>query len=212
MALEQPAVRTTIVGGRPPGSGQGIGPVPRGIEVLLKKAAVDPAFRARLLTQRAAAAGDIALTLTPGEVGLLAAVPAPQLQAMIDATRVPERQRMAFLSGAAAVMLAALGLAGCGEQPPSPAGARPDTSPPPPPAPGKPLPPQPVVVPPPADPGQQPLPSPLTRGVRPDLPEAREEAPQQPQVCAGILAEPPPDERPPMSKGIRPDIPKPAKE
>jgi len=37
---EQPAVRTTIVGGRPPGSGKGIGSVPRGIEVLVKKTAV----------------------------------------------------------------------------------------------------------------------------------------------------------------------------
>lgn len=221
MAHEQPAVRTTIVGGRPPGSGQGIGPVPRGIEVLLKKAAVDPAFRASLLTQRAAAASTIALTLTPGEVGLLAAVPAAQLQAMIDATRVPERQRAAFLSGAAAVMLAALGLVGCGEQPPSPAGVRPDPSPPP--APGKPVPspqpPKPIAVPPPADPGQQPLPSPLTRGVRPDIPRVNEgirpdvpePRPGEPQVSAGVRVEPP-EERPPMTKGIQPDIPKPAQE
>ena len=35
--LEQESVRTTIVGGRPPGSGKPMGNVPRGIEVLLKK-------------------------------------------------------------------------------------------------------------------------------------------------------------------------------
>ena len=49
---EQRAVRTTIVGGRPPGSGQPIGDIPRGIEILLKKAAVDPAFQELLLRQR----------------------------------------------------------------------------------------------------------------------------------------------------------------
>ena len=38
--LEQPAVVTTIVGGRPPGAGLPIGTVPRGIEVLVKRAAV----------------------------------------------------------------------------------------------------------------------------------------------------------------------------
>jgi|GEM_PF-1218437 len=37
---EQPAVRTTIVGERPPGPGKGVGSVPRGIKVLVKKAAV----------------------------------------------------------------------------------------------------------------------------------------------------------------------------
>ena len=35
---EQQAVRTTIVGGRPPGSGRSDVAVPRGIEVLVKKA------------------------------------------------------------------------------------------------------------------------------------------------------------------------------
>ena len=34
---EQEAVRTTIVGGRPPGSGKSVGNIPRGIEVLVKK-------------------------------------------------------------------------------------------------------------------------------------------------------------------------------
>jgi hypothetical protein len=37
---EQPAIRTTIVGWRPPGPGKDVGSVPRGIEVLVKKAAV----------------------------------------------------------------------------------------------------------------------------------------------------------------------------
>ena len=53
---EREAVRTTIVGGRPPGSGKEVGPIPRGIEVLVKKAAVDPAFKQILLEKRAKAA------------------------------------------------------------------------------------------------------------------------------------------------------------
>ena len=53
---EQEAVRTTIVGGRPPGSGKTLGPIPRGIEVLVKKAAVDPSFKQTLMEKRAKAA------------------------------------------------------------------------------------------------------------------------------------------------------------
>lgn len=41
-AAEQEAVRTAIVGGRPPGSGTRVGAIPRGVEVLVKKASVDP--------------------------------------------------------------------------------------------------------------------------------------------------------------------------
>ena len=63
---EREAVRTTIVGGRPPGSGKSVGMIPRGVEVLLKKAAVDPLFRDLLLERRAGAAGEIGLGLTKG--------------------------------------------------------------------------------------------------------------------------------------------------
>ncbi len=58
---EQEAVRTTIVGGRPPGSGQRLGPIPRGIEVLVRKASVDAEFRRVLLAERAQAARRIDL-------------------------------------------------------------------------------------------------------------------------------------------------------
>lgn len=106
---EQPAVRTTIVGGRPPGCGKGIGDIPRGIEVLVKKAAVDPQFRTLLLTARAAAADEIGLTLQPEEAQLLSLVPATQLEAIIARTKVDPSKRAAFLGRAAAVMLVALG-------------------------------------------------------------------------------------------------------
>lgn len=135
--LEQEAVRTTIVGGRPPGSGKPLGPIPRGIEVLLKKAAVDPEFRALLLDNPEQAAETIALELDPVERSMLKTMPAAQLAIIIDRTTVPQTQRRAFLGTAAAAMLAALtGIAatvGCTKgiqpDPPAPAGVRPEEYP-----------------------------------------------------------------------------------
>ncbi len=120
-APEMPAVRTTIVGGRPPGCGQPLGPIPRGIEVLLKKAAVDTPFRALLLERRAAAAEDIGLTLEAQERAMLDFVPRAQLEAVIAGTRVDARVRPAFLGKVAAVMLVALGVSttGCERAVPS---------------------------------------------------------------------------------------------
>ncbi len=108
--LEQETVRTTIVGGRPPGSGQPLGDIPRGIEVLVKKAAVDAEFKALLLAQRAAAAELIGLALAPAEAMMLAVAPAAQLEAIIARTSVPIEHRRALLGQAAAAMLAAVGM------------------------------------------------------------------------------------------------------
>lgn len=127
---EHEAVRTTIVGGRPPGSGKPLGPLPRGIEVLLKKAAVDPAFRKSLLENPLDAACSIGLELDPIEQAMLQTISKQQLSAVIAQTTVPEPQRRAFLGHAAVVMLAALGglaLTGCGDAPTK--GSRPDDSP-----------------------------------------------------------------------------------
>ena len=127
---EREAVRTTIVGGRPPGSGKEVGPIPRGIEVLVKKASVDPEFKALLLAKRAAAAREIGLELAPAEVLMLNAVPAGQLEAIIANTKVSEISRAAFLGRAATVMLAALGAAASGcSGPPKPGGIAPDRIP-----------------------------------------------------------------------------------
>jgi hypothetical protein len=106
---EQKAVRTTSVGARPPGSGKGLGKIPRGIEVLVKKASVDPDFRALLIECRAQAAKEIDLELTPAEDAMLSSVPAPQLEAIIARTKVSRRNKTALLGGVAVVMLAALG-------------------------------------------------------------------------------------------------------
>ena len=110
-ASEQPAVRTTIVGGRPPGSGKTVGVIPRGVEVLIKKAAVDAGFREQLLAERAGAAALVGLKLAPAEEALLANIPASQLAAVIAGTRVAPHLRAAFSGYAAATMLAALGTA-----------------------------------------------------------------------------------------------------
>lgn len=136
--------------------------IPQGIEVLVRKASVDPAFRALLLEQRAAAAGQIGLALDPAEAMMLAAVPAAQLEAIIARTDVPQEHRRAFLGQAAAAMVAALGaMAGgaclAGVQSPPTKGIRPDP---------------PLVAP----TGIRPDPPPVSRGIRPDVPP-----PQPPQ-------------------------------
>lgn len=196
---EHPAVRTTIVGGRPPGSGTGIGTIPHGLEVLLKKAAVDEAFRGLLLARRAASALSIGLHLAPSEAALLSAVTDAQLAAMVAGTRVPDHQRTAFLSGAAALMLAALGIAGCGDGgAPSPAGVRPDQ-------------------PPPANNGPNQPGPPVTEGIRPDRPEAgvAQPGPGAISVSRGGRPDRPPQLVPPPqddvrpTRGIRPDVPPP---
>jgi hypothetical protein len=125
--------------------------VPRGIEVLVKKAAVDPAFRELLLARRAEAASEIGLALEPAEAAMLDAIPAAQLEAIIARTTVDPMSRAVFLGQAAAAMLgvigAAVGAQGCTM------GARID----------RPL------------PGPVPLkaeaePPPVTNGIRPDRP------------------------------------------
>ncbi len=102
------AAITTIVGSRPPGRGRGRGEIPHGIEVLIKKAAVDGAFRRVLLKTRAQAARKIGLELTPPEIAMLDATPAAQIEAIIENTKVPDAQRQVFLGQKATVMLAAI--------------------------------------------------------------------------------------------------------
>jgi hypothetical protein len=109
---EMPAMKTTIVGGRPPGAGMAGGAGSYGIEILLKKAAVDAEFRALLLEKRAGAAAEIeGLTLEPAEVAMLNSVPAGQLEAIIAATKVPEDTRRSLLGKVTVAALAAVGIA-----------------------------------------------------------------------------------------------------
>jgi hypothetical protein len=106
---EPEAVKTTIVGGQPPREGRSIANVPRGIEVLVKKAAVDPGFKKLLMEKRAVAAQSICLTLSAAEEAMLEAVPEAQLRAIVANTKVSPGLRPAFLGCAAGAMLAALG-------------------------------------------------------------------------------------------------------
>lgn len=98
----------TIVGGRPAGTtdrGRGI---PRGMELLIKRAAVDASFRADLLSRRAAVADELAIPLDPSERAMLTSIPEAQLGIIISGTAVPEPQRKALTGASAAAMLALL--------------------------------------------------------------------------------------------------------
>ncbi|MEW6532447.1 MAG: hypothetical protein AB1473_16570 [Thermodesulfobacteriota bacterium] len=106
---DQP-VEPTIVGGRPLGKNRGRASVPRGIEVLVKKASVDPAFREVLLHERSAAAGKIGLELSPTEAATLNSVPCAQIEQIIENTTVPDEDRRVFLGTVGAAMLAVLGI------------------------------------------------------------------------------------------------------
>lgn len=119
---EAEAVRTTIVGGRPPGSGRNNVPVPRGIEVLVKKAAIDAEFRKLLLEQRGRAAAIIGLELDPAETAMLCAISREQLARIVENTAVPAELRSMFAGQVAAAMMAALGM-GLASSPAQPVGA-----------------------------------------------------------------------------------------
>jgi len=195
---EQEAVRTTIVGGRPPGSGTSVGPIPRGVEVLVKKASVDPEFRQVLLSQRARAAERIGLVLTPAEAAMLAAVPAGQLEAIIDQTHVPDETRRTFLGTAAAAMLAALGISvsGCVVVTGSRPNDKPTTQPTSAPA-GQPS----------TQPATQPGPPTPSAGVRAQPPDNE----RPPVVILGVRVETRPTTLPMRSAGVRADLPPGAK-
>lgn len=106
------------------------GGVPRGIEILIKKAAVDPAFKQLLLEKRADAAAALGLELTAAEEAMLQTLPQTQLAATVASTKVHPRLRPAFMGYAAGVMLAALGTAtaACDNpvSPPATLGSQPD--------------------------------------------------------------------------------------
>ena len=107
---EQDAVFTTIVGGRPPGCGTSVGNIPRGIEVMIKKASVDPEFRKLLIGKKAEAANSIDLQLDKTETAIINSIPASQLSAIVAGTTLPQEHHQVFLGKAAALMLAALGV------------------------------------------------------------------------------------------------------
>ena len=80
--------------------------MPRGIEVLVKKASVDVKFRKLLLAKRAEAAKEINLELYEAEAAMLASIPQEQLEKIIDNTYVPPDQKKVFLSSVGRIMIA----------------------------------------------------------------------------------------------------------
>jgi hypothetical protein len=105
-----------------------VGDIPRGIEVLVKKAAVDPTFKKLLLEKRAEAAAAIGLKLTAAEEAMLQNIPEAQLAGTVASTKVHPRLRPVFTGYAAGVMLAVLGAAtaACDGPLDSSMGSRPD--------------------------------------------------------------------------------------
>ncbi|NLI77440.1 MAG: hypothetical protein GX442_13490 [Candidatus Riflebacteria bacterium] len=186
----------TIVGGRPAGVRTTGSAIPRGMEAMMMKAAVDAAFLGQLLERRSALADELGIALDPAERFMLDRVPAGQLREMARRTPVTEAQRGVLHGGPAAAALLALvtqltfaPVAGRAETPADgttlaqgqpndgvsapvhdtwAGGARPD---------------EPLIMPP--------------GGARPDLPER--------PVSRGIQPDIPDDDR--MTKGIRPHLP-----
>jgi hypothetical protein len=115
---EREAVYSSEEGGQAAGSGTGVGSIPRGIEVLVKKASVDPEFKKVLLEKRADAAWEIGLDLDDSEAGMLSSIPIAQLESIIERTTVGPESRRVFLGKAASLMLAAIGVTilGCGSK------------------------------------------------------------------------------------------------
>ena len=93
-------------------SKQHIAAIPLGVEVLVKKASVDPKFRQILLEKRGEAAGEIGLELTEAERKMLSSIQVEQLEKIIDNTKVKPEHRSIFRGKAVKLMLgAAAGLA-----------------------------------------------------------------------------------------------------
>ncbi len=80
--------------------------IPRGIEVLVKKASVDAEFRQLLFDKRAQAASEIGLELTDAEQNMLSNMPSEQLGRIIDKTKIEPRYRSVFVGSVGRLMLA----------------------------------------------------------------------------------------------------------
>lgn len=96
----------TIVGGRPMAQKSSRKDIPRGLELLIKRASIDSDFRKDLLQKRVELLEELNINLDETEKGMLACVPEEHLARMIDATEVPAAQRKAISSGSVAAMIA----------------------------------------------------------------------------------------------------------
>jgi hypothetical protein len=101
-------VSKTIVGGRPRRRKTYRMNIPAGIEKILYVASIDPAFRTRLLEDRAGTIASSKVELTPSESAVLGSVPDETLGTMIDQIRPRMHGRRRFMR---AVAVAAVTLA-----------------------------------------------------------------------------------------------------
>jgi hypothetical protein len=86
---------------------QNIGSIPVGIDVLIKKASIDPEFRQILLEKRGEAACEIGLELAETEQKMLSSISLEQLEKIIENTKVKPENRNIFRGKAVKLMLAA---------------------------------------------------------------------------------------------------------
>ena len=121
------AVRTTIVGGQPPGNARSLAEVPIGIERLLGLAAVDDHLAAELERDPVALAEGCGIVLEPTELTVLKATPPSALRGMLDGIRagLAEPARREFMKRAAIAVTALLAastaaVAGCKKTTPEP--------------------------------------------------------------------------------------------
>lgn len=105
---ENPRQGHTIVGGRPQAVKERRTDIPRGLELVVKKAAVDTGFREELLLKREKLIDELGIPLDPSEKTMLACVPLDHLEKMIAATTVPPAQRKTLAGASAAAMIAIL--------------------------------------------------------------------------------------------------------
>jgi len=215
-AVEKRAVKTTIVGGQPPGNERPLPPIPVGIEEILGMAAVNEEFAAALYENRDTAVQASGVELTATERGILAAIDSTTLRQMVGNVEgvFPNRERRAFLARSAAALLA---LAGGGAAAAA-AAACSDTKSKPSTKPSQPAPADAAAAaalpadaaPAPADaapPDAEP-PAPPPAGIRPDMPPTRGIRPDRPRPTKGIRPDIPAIKKPP-TRGIRPDRPRP---
>jgi hypothetical protein len=86
--------------------------IPRGVEMLIIRAAIDSDFRKLLLEKRAEAAKLTKLELTAAEAAMINAIPAAQLKLVIAQTRASKKKKLELRRRVAGAMLAALGAGG----------------------------------------------------------------------------------------------------
>ena len=85
-----PSPRTPVVGKRTPDTSAKFPLVPTGLEKLLRLAAIDEGFRRALIDKRGTVAHAAGVSLNGTEAKILAAISAPQLEAMISSLPPPQ--------------------------------------------------------------------------------------------------------------------------